>query len=341
MSDLHKRVQRVTQSDVALLAGVSQTTVSQVLNHRVTVSISDATRRRVQAAARELGYEPNRTAQSLRTMRTRTIGFVIPDITNPFYPALEQAVQYVVDAHDYDLLIANTDGVATKERKCLRLLAQGRVDGLVGVFFHLSARDLNPVVLAGVPIVRIETQLRSIGDWPLDNLFVDNRVAAQAATRHLLDGGHRNVAMIAGPGGPSSARVAGYQLALADAGLQPRVVHAADFATEPGTRAMTELLRRDPRPTAVFAANDLLAVGALVAVRDSGLRVPDDVAIVGFDDIAIAALVTPRLTTVRQFQDRLGRRAAEMLFERLERRFTGSARCEEQPFELIVRESSP
>lgn len=274
-------------------------------------------------------------------MRTRTIGFVIPDITNPFYPALEQAVQHVVDAHDYDLLIANTDGVEAKERKCLRLLAQGRVDGLVGVFFHVSARDLNPLVLAGVPIVRIETQPRSVGDWPLDNLFVDNRAAAQAATRHLLERGHRSVAMIAGPGGPNSARVAGYERALVDAGLYPRVVHAADFATEPGTLAMKELLRHEPRPTAVFAANDLLAVGALVAVRDSGLRVPEDVAIVGFDDIDIAALVTPRLTTVRQFQDRLGRRAAEMLFERLERRFTGSARCEEQPYSLIVRESSP
>lgn len=330
----------MTQLDVAKLAGVSQTTVSQVLSHSATASISPETHRRVEAAALALGYQPNRTAQSLRAMRTRTVGFVIPDITNPFYPALEQAVQQVVEANGHDLLISNTDGVSAKEHACLELLSQGRVDGLIGVFFHVTARDLSPLVTSGFPIVRIETQRRQVHEWPLDNLFVDNRAAAYTATRHLLDRGHRSIAMIAAPGGPSSARIAGYERALADAGLQTLVARASDFAVEPGARAMQELLRRAARPTAVFAANDLLAVGAMMALHDAALRVPEDVAVVGFDDIPMASVVTPRLTTIRQFQDRLGRRAADMLFERLERRRVGPGRYEEQPFELIIRASS-
>ena len=331
---------RPTQADVAARAGVSQTTVSQVLNRIETASITPATRRRVEAAARALGYEPNWTAKSLRSMRTQTIGFVIPDITNPFYPALEQAVQRVVDGRDHGLLIANTDGIAEAERKCLGLLRQGRVDGLIGVFFHLSARDLHPIATTGMPIVRLEARRRRGGEWPLDNLFVDNRAAARAATDHLLGRGHRSVAMITAEGGPGAERVAGYQLAMAEAGLQPMVIRASHYATTPGAHAMEEALRHAPRPTAVFAANDQLAIGALEATRDHGLRVPADVAIVGFDDIPMARYVTPRLTTVRHFQDRVGERAAEMMFERLDGSFTGPARSEEHPFELIVRESS-
>lgn len=333
-------VDRPTQADVARHAGVSQTTVSQVLSGRAGDSIPIATRQRVLAAALRLDYQPNRAAQSLRTSRSRTIGFVIPDITNPFYPALEQAVQDVVDAHEHDLLIVNTRGTADKEIKSLRLLQQGRVDGLIGVFFHVTARTLHAHFRSDVPIVRVETRRQEEGDWPLDNLYVDHRAAARAVVDHLLAGGHRDVAMIAGPAGMSRTRVAGYEDAMRAAGRTPRVVAADDFTAPAGADAMRRLLSEGPIPAAMFAANDMLAVGALGTLQLAGLRVPDDIAVAGFDDIPIAQLATPSLTTVRQFQNRLGTRAAELLFDRLEGRFVGPTRCEEHPFEVVVRDST-
>lgn len=337
------RSRRPTQGDVAQKAGVSQATVSHVLNNSTFISVPAETRQRVLDVIEQLGYVPDSSARRLRTGKTFTIASVIPDIGNPFYPQFERGIQDAAEAAGYDLMIYNTDGVAEKERKCLRALQHGRVDGVIAVLFHLNARDLRPLVERNVAVVRLETRPQEAGELPIDCLFVDNTAAAASAVSHLIALGHRRIGIIAGPTGPRGVRVRGYQNALAEAGLpiDESLIQTGDTFNETGGHdGMKRLLAVTPRPTAVFAANDLIAMGALMAIHEAGLRVPEDVAVVGFDDIPAAKLVTPPLTTVAQFQEQLGRRAAEMLLERLSGAVTGPARSIEMPHALIVRGST-
>ncbi|MBA3414236.1 MAG: LacI family DNA-binding transcriptional regulator [Chloroflexia bacterium] len=336
------RDKRPTQADVARLAAVSQAVVSHVLRGSAGIAIAPETRRRVLDAIASLGYVPDRAARSLRSGKTLTIAGVIPDITNPFYPAFERGVQDVAEGHGYDLIVYNTDGDPDKEARCLGTLLDGRVDGVVAVFFHLGVRHLRPLLERQVPVVRLEAAPKPTGPLPLDNLYVDNAAAAHAAVAYLLERGHTRIGMIAGHGGPASARLAGYRRALAErnVAVDEDLVRVSRFTADGGHIAMGDLLTRTPRPTAVFAANDLMAIGVLVALREAGLRVPDDVAVVGFDDLPIARLFEPPLTTMAQFPERLGRRAAELLFERLSTAVPAGGRCEEMPYELIVRRSA-
>jgi LacI family transcriptional regulator len=331
---------RPTQKHIAKLANVSQATVSVVLSGTPDGSIPASTQRTVLRVAKALGYVPNRAAQTLRTQKTKTIACVVPDITNPFYPALERGAQGSAETHGYDLLIYNTDGTRAKERKCLDQLLQGRVDGIVGIFFHLTAREFLPLFDRQIAVVRVEARPQETGRWPLDNLFVDNVAAARAATDYLLDRGHRKVAMIAGNAGPHSARIQGYCDALKARGLSTSIVSGLEFSEAQGYESTRRLVRRAKPPSAIFAANDIMAIGAIMAARDNGLKVPDDLAIVGFDDIPIARLVSPPLTTVSQFQQKLGRRAVEMILERLQGAVQGPGRCEEARFELLTRQSA-
>ena len=343
MTQSSTRRKRPTQADVARLAAVSQPVVSYVLSDNPLASVAPATRRRVLEAIAQLGYVPDATARSLRTRKTSTIAGIIPDITNPFYPAFERGIQDVAERHGYDLIVANTDGDPEKEARCLRSALQGRVDGLIGVFFHVSVTELRPLLERPMPVVRLEAAPKLAGPLPLDNLCVDNAAAARDAVAYLIGRGHRTIGMIAGRDGPRAARVRGYRRALAEHDLpaDDRLIVEGDFRKGGGERATRELLARTPRPTAIFAANDVMAMGALIAVRAAGLRVPADVAVVGFDDIFAAKLVSPPLTTVAQFPERLGRRAAELLLERLDGRAPADGgRSEELPYELIVRESA-
>ena len=344
MAKATPRVKKPTQSDVAKRAGVSQATVSYVLNDNPVFSVPVETRQRILDAVDELGYIPNGAARSLRTRKTYTIASVIPDITNPFYPAFERGVQESAESHGYDLIVYNTSGVAEKERRCLRSVQQGRVDGVIGVFFHLTARDLVALLERGIAVVRLEATKKdgSKYDLPLDNLYVDNVAAARTAVGYLIHRGHTRIGMLDGLHGPGGARVLGYRQALAEHRIvvDENLIRDGDFKEDGGYRAMRELLRLSPRPTAVFAANDMMAMGALLAIREAGLLIPQDVALVGFDDTPVTGLVTPSLTTVTQFQENLGRRAAEMLFERLEGTAPEHGRYEEMPYELIVRESA-
>lgn len=337
------RGRRPTQGDVARLAGVSQATVSHVLNNSTLISVPGETRQRVWAAIEQLGYVPDSSARRLRTGKTFTIASVIPDIGNPFYPQFERGIQDAAEAAGYDVMIYNTDGVAEKERKCVQALLHGRVDGVIAVFFHLTVRELRPLAERGVALVRLESRAQERGELPIDTLFVDNVAAARAATSHLIERGHRRIGLLAGQTGPRGQRVRGYRDALADRGLgiDEDVIQLGDAFTERGGyEGMRRLLALRDRPTATFAANDLMAMGALMALREARLRVPEDMAVVGFDDIPAAALVTPPLTTISQFQEQLGRRAAEIVLERLSGAASGPARSIEMPFALIVRAST-
>jgi LacI family transcriptional regulator len=335
------KYRRITQRKVAQAAGVSQATVSIVLGGAREHSIPAETFERVMQVANELGYVPNRAAQALKTNRTMTIACVVPDVANPFYPSLVRGIQSVADAAGYDVIALNTDGLAERETRFLAWSLRGMIDGVVGVFFTLRAPDFAALAAAGIAIVRIETSAKRQGPLPIDNLFVDNVAAAAAATRYLVERGHRGIAMIAGIGGPQSNRINGYLQALKEAGLAPQLANYGDFNEEGGYRTAKDVLATSPRPTAIFAANDLMALGAMKAIREERLEIPGDIAVMGFDDIFAASVVTPPLSTINQFQQILGRVAAEMALERLnELPRDVSGRHREMPFELVIRQSA-
>ena len=339
MNKVAKR--RPTQADVARLASVSQAAVSQVLKGGTKIAISQAARQRVLAAAEQLGYVPDHAARSLRNRKTLAVAGIFPDITNTFYSIFSRSIQSVAEQHNYDLILYHTDGQAEKEWKCLRSVLQGKADGVVGAFFHVTAKDLTMLLNRNIFVVRLESRRQEVGELPLDNLYVDNLVAAKAAVAYLLSRGHTRIAMIVGRDGPSEARILGYRQALAECGeSQERIVEGSAFTKVGGSQGMAELLATSPMPTAVFAANDLMAIGAMTTLREAGLRVPEDIAVIGFDDIPAAVLVSPALTTITQFPAELGQRAAEMLFERLQGSAPEGGRCEEMPYRLVVRESA-
>lgn len=303
--------------------------------------LPEETYKKVLEVARRLGYVPNRSAQVLKTNCTLTIACVVPDVANPFYPSLVRGVQSVAEDAGYDVIVLNTDGLAARERRFLDWSLRGVIDGVVGVFFTLRAPDFAPLAQAGIGILRIETSAKGGGPLPIDNLYVDNEAAAGAATAYLIARGHRQVAMIAGLGGPEAKRTAGYLGAIAVAGLQPQLAALGKFDEEGGYRATQQVLGTAPRPTAIFAANDLMALGAMTAIREAGLRIPDDIAVMGFDDIFASRVVTPPLTTVNQFQHQLGREAAAMVLQRLtELPPDAPGRPREMPFEIVRRQSA-
>ncbi|WP_244475150.1 LacI family DNA-binding transcriptional regulator [Rhizobium sp. Leaf341] len=323
---------------VAERAGVAQATVSLVLNGgRDKVALETA--ERIEAAVAALGYQPNRFAQALRTKRTYVIACVVPDLSNPFYPLLVVAVQKIARAAGYEVVTIDTEGESANERQVVLAAQQGRFDGVIGVFFKTTARDLAPLGKAGVPVVRIEVSRKAGGALPIDDLFIDNVAAARALTLHLLDLGHRSIAMIAAPGGPQQVRLQGYLEAMATREASPIVLEAAHFTLEAGREAADGLLETGRSVSAIIAANDLMAIGVIQSLTARGLSVPKDVSVAGFDDIPAAALVTPALTTVAQFQRRIGEHAANRLLERLGGDAKAPGRAEEMPYELVIRAS--
>jgi len=332
---------RVTQGDVAKKAKVSQAMVSYIVNNNQSVTIPDETRQRVLAVMNELGYVPNITARRLRSSKTYTIAGIIPDITNPFYPAFERGIQDVATKNNYDLIMYNTDGTLEREQKCLKSMLQGRVDGIVSVFFHIHARQLFSLIEQGTSVVRLEGMPKATGTQPLDNIYIDNIVASRTAVEYLIYRGHSRIGMLTSHEGPARFREIGYREALTAHSIQYRkdLLSFGEYSEDGGYSAMIRLLSIEDQPTAVFAANDLMAMGAMVAIREANLHIPNDIAIIGFDDIPTAKLVYPALTTVAQFQRNMGQRAAEMLIDRLNGTAPEQGRSVEMPYELIIRDT--
>lgn len=334
---------RPTQADVARLAAVSQPVVSYVLSGNPDVPVASATRQRVLEAIAALGYVPDHAARSLRRRRTLTIAGVIPDITNPFYPAFERGIQDVAEGAGYDLIAYNTDGKLEKERQFLRSALAGRVDGVIFVPFHVPLAECATLVESGVAAVVLTSVIPPPGVL-LDAVCIDGVAAARAAVTHLIERGHRRIGMVAGEAGtpPREDRVRGYTEALQEWGLliDDMLVRGTDFSEAAGYAATRELLSLAERPTAIFAANDLMAMGVMAALREAGLRIPDDMALVGFDDIPAARLVAPALTTVAQHPERLGARCAQLLLERIADDGPAESRRVVMPFDLIIRQSA-
>lgn len=301
-----------TVVDIAKRAGVSIATVSRVLNGSAH-PVRPATREKVLAAARELDYEPSDPARSLVRRVTRTIGLVIPDITNPYYPELVRGVEDTARQRGYAVVLTNTDREPDRVAAAVRVLRQKRVDGLIfagggaqpQAKFHELERLDAPVVTIG------RHQL------PFPSVRIDNRRAAREAVAHLIDCGRTRVACLAGPAHLTSVRdrVKGYREALQARGLArvPALLRYGDFGPESGYREARALLQSDVPPDAIFALNDWMAIGVLAAVADFGLRAPENVSVVGFDDVPLASYLRPSLTTVHVPAYEIGQAATGLL----------------------------
>lgn len=344
MGERSRHMKRPTQADVARLASVSQPVVSYVLSGDPHAPVAEQTRQRVLDAIAHLGYVPDHSARSLRNRRTSTIAGVIPDITNPFYPAFERGIQDVAERAGYDLIAYNTDGTLERERKFLRSVSAGRVDGVIITPFRVPLGECAALVDAGIATVALTSVLPPSDGPVLDTVCIDGVAAARTAVMYLIERGHRRIGMVAGEAGtpPREDRVRGYMEALQERDLlfDQMLVRGSDFTESGGYDAARELLRLAERPTAIFAANDLMAMGVLAALNEHGLRIPEDIAVVGFDDIPAARLVAPSLTTVAQYPERLGARTAELLLERLAGGGGPESRRIVMPFDLVIRQSA-
>lgn len=314
-------MKRPSSRDVARLAGVSQATVSYVINGREDgrLRVSPETRDRVLDAIRTLGYQPNAAARALRTQRTQLVALLTPDLANPFYPVLAQAIQDVLQVQNFELLISNSRGEAALERRFLDSVVRRGADGAIVVAWHLTPLAIDQVLGAGVAFVSVGSDFGHSGISIVASR--DHRGAAQAV-RYLARKGHRRIAHIAGDQStpPGRLRLESYRTAITVAGmpLENDLIVYGDFTRGSARGPAQALLSRDDPPSAIFAANDTMAVDALLTAQELGYQVPDDVAIVGYDDTTEALLVRPQLTTVHQPVAQMGRAAAEILLERIE-----------------------
>jgi LacI family transcriptional regulator len=327
-----------TIKDVARKAGVAPITASRVINQ--SGYVSDETRRRVEAAIEELGYVPNRVARSLRSKQTHTLALVLTDITNPFWTTVARGVEDVASEAGFSVILCNTDETESKEYDYVRVLLQKQVDGFLLVPAHSAARSVSLILKQAVPLVVLDREVST----PVDNVRCDSEGGAYLLTRHLIDLGHRRIGMLSGPAAVSTAeeRVAGYRRALVEAGLgaDDRLIIYGAFTQEGGYHMAQQVLALTPSPTALFAANNFIAIGAFKALREAGLRVPEDIALVAFDDLPSAFTLEPFLTVAAQRAYDMGRRATRRLLDHLGAEPPSAPEEIVLPTDLIVRWSS-
>lgn len=329
-------------ADVATLAGVHRSTVSRVMNPATAHLVNEATRRRVLAAVDELGYRTNTIAQGLRMRRSLTVGVIIPDITNPLFPPIVRAIDDTLSEYGYTSLVGYSDGDADRASEYLERFQQRDVDGLLVATAQRADPALEQLSARGVPLVQVNR--RSDND-DIPYVIVDDRAGIRAAVEHLAALGHVRVACLAAPQSTSTGRdrFVHFRAAAEEHGIQldrTLLLEASAVSQDEGRRLCRQLLRQSRPPTAIVAANDTMALGCIDALRQHGLRCPDDVSIVGFNDMQFADRLSPALTTVRFDHYRMGASAARILLGRMG---TAEADGDEQialPSELVVRDST-
>ncbi|MDT7728297.1 MAG: LacI family transcriptional regulator [Actinomycetota bacterium] len=330
---------RITIADVARRARVSKTTVSRVLNDKVDVDA--ATSRRIREVIAEMGYVPSARAVGLASGRTQTIGMLVPVLTWPWISEMLQGIVDTLETHGYGLLLYTMNKGAVSLAQFEKHVSANAFDGLVVVEPPDSLDYITALYASGLPVVMIDDRGRH-PQFP--SIATTNRLGARCAAKHLHDAGRSRIAVITGPEefGCTQERLDGFQdqLSLSGLELDPKLVLEGDFTRESGTLAVRTLITEGVAFDGVFAHNDLMAAGALRGLRDAGRLVPDDVAVVGFDDLPIAADTQPSLTTIRQPVKEMGEAAAAMLLAHL----SGTPLPEGPqivPTSLVIRESAP
>lgn len=328
-----------TIRDVARLAGVSPMTVSRVVNG--SGYTSRKTVARVERAIEQLGYVPNAVARQLRSKRSRTIALVLTDISNPFFTTIARGVEDEAAGRDFGVMFCNTDESDAEEIDYLQMLIQRQVDGVLLVPASNSGGSLRLLRAHRTPVVLLDRRVRSAR---VDAVRSDSEAGAYALIRHLVDLGHRHIAMLSGRRTVSTSvdRVAGYRRALDEVGVEVdnRFVLYRGYNADAGFRMAQQILALTPMPTAMFAANNFIASGAIHALREAGLHVPEDMSIVAFDDLPDDWVTDPFMTVIAQPAYEIGRQATALLLDRIAGAPLGAPRAVVLPGKLIVRRSS-
>lgn len=325
-----------TIHDVAEDAGVSPTTVSRYLNRRIDLPATTAGR--IDAAILKLGYRPNLLAKRLSTGKSQAVGLVTPEIREPFFAEIASAFEDEADRHGYTVFISSTRSDRKREIASLDRLDDRHVDGLLLMTNRADDGTLARLIDGRRDVVILDEDIPGVS---VPRIFVDNEQGAFAAARHLIESGHRRIAYIGGPADLTTVteRRAGFVAAMRSAGLlvDPELVAMGSFAAEASRLATHRFLGLPRPPTAIFASSDYIAIGAFTALREAGRAIPDDISLVGFDDMPIGALLTPPLTAVRQPVETLGRLGFQTLFALLNGE--PAAPLTRLPVELIRRHS--
>jgi LacI family transcriptional regulator len=329
-----------TIRDVARLAGVAPITASRVINN--SGYSSESVRARVRQAAGELGYVPNSLARSLRSKQTRLLALVITDVTNPFWTTVARGVEDAAHSAGFNLILCNTDESESKQEQYLETLIQKQVDGILLVPARDKISQGELLRQQKIPIVVLDRRIPGV---KADVVRCDSEEGAYQLVHTLLVSGHRQIACLCGPAGVSSAedRLSGYRRALRAAGIEENqeLIHQGAFSLESGYTMTNDLIKIKPRPTALFASNNFLAIGALRALNDAGISVPQQMSVVGFDDLPDGLIVQPFLTAAVQPAYAMGYQGAQQLIDRL----TGTCQCDGfqeiiLPIVIVQRESA-
>ncbi|ENF8746638.1 substrate-binding domain-containing protein [Vibrio fluvialis] len=327
-----------TMKDIARLAGVSTSTVSHVINK--TRFVSDEIAERVNKAAQDLNYAPSALARSLKMNRTKTIGMLVTTSTNPFFGEVVKGVERSCYHQGYNLILCNTEGDHERMKSSINTLLQKRVDGVILMCSTLAGERIDMFErYPDIPVV--------VMDWgPM--LFASDKIQDNSlqggymATKHLIECGHKEIGCITGPliRQQAQMRYEGYKRAILEAGLEinPKWIVEADFECEGGYEAMNKMIERGELPSAIFVSNDMMAMGAINAANEHGLSIPEDVSLIGYDDIHIAKFMSPALTTIHQPKYRLGKAAVETLLKKLDKE-TNEAQVVQLEPTLVVRKS--
>lgn len=335
----------VSIKDVALDVGVSETTVSHALSGRRPVS--SETLKKVREATERLGYRPSHVARALRERRTHTIALIVPDLCNPFYPALARGVQNTLSASGYASFVGDSDSKVEQEAAFIDQAMDRQVDGIViapllGTLPDalLAASHIPKVVVTSSPRIAEDASRHS----GVDTVFGHDTLAMRMAAEHLIRGGHRRIGFISAPLslGPAQRRYEGFAAAMAEAGLAVRddLIALTSFTRSGGSEGIARLLTSPEPPTAVLCANDLIAIGVMDVAHERGIGIPDQLAVVGYDDIEAATLVTPALTTVRNPTLEMGNACGSLLLDRMTGRYSGPSREVRIGNSLVIRQSA-
>jgi LacI family transcriptional regulator len=328
-----------TIRDVAKLAGVAPITASRVISN--SGYASEDVRLRVTRAAEQIGYVPNSLARSLRSKRTHTLALVLTDITNPFWTTVARGVEDAASEKGYNVIFCNTDESAAKQDSYLEAMIQKQVDGILLVPARCTESPVSFLRRQNVQVVLLDRRLPNL---EADVVRGDSSGGAYQLAQLLLNLGHRRIAILSGPSGVSSAddRVAGYRRALQDAGveIENQFIIYGEFSLESGYQMTRSLLALPSRPTALFAGNNFIAIGALKALHDAGLAVPEKISVVAFDDLPAAMVVDPFLTVAVQPAYEMGQRATRRLLECLDGHTAGGVQDIVLPVSIIERKST-
>lgn len=312
---------KMTIKDIANIAGVSTATVSKIINKKDS-NISDATRNKVQKIIEEHFYVPNRVASSMVTKRTKTLGLVIPNIANPFFPELARGAEDMANSEGYTMILCNTDDNEEKEEMYISMLQEKMVDGIIFTSSSRRTKVSDSLTHLNVPIITVDREIKDLK--VSGKIMVDNKQGAYDAVSYMIKRGYRRIIHLTGPmtSKPTQDRIEGYKSALQDNDISfsEEMIFPGDYSSDWGYKAVREALAAVKNFDGVFCGNDLIAIGAVKSLKSLQFIIPEEIGVVGFDDIYMAKMVDPELTTVKQPNYQMGYKSAEMLIRMVEKR---------------------